>query len=504
MKLLKNQQGYALLVVLLIVVLFLTMSATFMMKSLTNAKQEQTIDTSNQSVASAEMGARFYSSDFERELQLIKQDIAIQTQTEINLLIDCIKAREAKCDDPADIPLREAEIDEKMRTLYIKLIEDKIAALDTLANSGTEVIPFSADQINYSITSAAGTRLNAAEEDISLATTMDKKIRFIEVELGMSGTSKSVTKTLDALFKIDVPNTFLNPSESLIIETVVPVDKEAVTYEDVFSTSKPTISCTQLVADIIANPSGYSAPFECLLDGSTDLADLITQIEAGGLDPELFKVYTDNFVENICTTECNSLDFKGITIVVNPDDAEAIKNMNNLINANLLVNGELLTGNNLINLGKNNSKQTIIVKELNVGSNIQNLYYTNFLVLGLTEATPGDLIWGQNIEIDNYSNFCIDIDRINPDHLKRLANEVKFTNSGKLIYFTRYNDGATRKEFVLTGNKVEERSKSVVRIEDYTTFLNACGVTLKDSVTETTEVAVPNILDPGIDIKILY
>lgn len=55
MKQFKDEQGYALLVVLLMVVLFLGLSAVFMAGSMSNAKQEATVDTSNLAVAAAEI-----------------------------------------------------------------------------------------------------------------------------------------------------------------------------------------------------------------------------------------------------------------------------------------------------------------------------------------------------------------------------------------------------------------------------------------------------------------
>ncbi|MBT2569183.1 hypothetical protein [Planococcus sp. ISL-110] len=505
----KNQQGYALLIVLLMVVLFLGFSATFIAGSLSNAAQEKTVDTSNQSIASAEMGARYFSTDFERELELIKMKISSDTQERVNQLIACIQAKtDSSCDNETKITAIENNIDKDMRTLYMQKILTKVTELNAM--SGNEIVPFSADQIKYTVVSATATKLDSAGQMITDPATPEEKVKSIKVGMEMKGTSKEISKKLKAFFTIEVPATFLNASEPLIIETEISVEKEGVTYEDIFSKALPTVDCNELVTQLTVAGNGIISPYECQLADGGSLQSLIGLIVEEGLDPEQFKVYTSSFSNNICTTNCNSLDFKGITVVVNPGDLDAFNNMNNLINANLQVNGELGVGNNLINLGKNGNKQTIIVEELNVSNNIQNMYYTNFLILGKevpagTSENISRIHWGQNFEVDNYSKLCIDIDKILPADLTRLAEEIKFTNSGILIYYTK----SLEKTFELTGKHnagkgVDGTELYVQRMDDYTTFLNACGVSLKDTVTESTEVAVPIVLDPEFDFEVEY
>lgn len=60
MKQLRNEQGYVLVLVLLLVVFILTLTAAFMRGSISNAKQEREVDTNHLSVVTAEMGVDFY------------------------------------------------------------------------------------------------------------------------------------------------------------------------------------------------------------------------------------------------------------------------------------------------------------------------------------------------------------------------------------------------------------------------------------------------------------
>ncbi|MDN3449170.1 hypothetical protein QMA09_03145 [Planococcus sp. APC 3906] len=512
MKHLKSQQGYALLIVLLIIVLFLSISATFMAGSLNNAKQEQTVDITNQSVASAEMGVNYFTSDFQRELELIKMQISQETQIAVNDLIACIQPpRGALCSDDAEIAATEAQIDSDMRSMYIDKVFAKIAALNDL--TGDEIVPFSSGQINYTILSASGNKLN----DAGGAANDNDDVKSITVNLGMSGTSKNVTKELKAFFTIEVPETFLDENESLTVHTKVPVTKDDITYTDIFDAVKPTISCEAMLDQVESGTTVLYPLYECKFAAGQTLAEFLADIKEAGLNPEDFKVYISDFLTEVCSANCNSLDMEGISIVVEEDDIDAFNNMNNMINANLLVNGELATGNNLTNLGKNGSKQTVIVKELDVDSNIQNMYYTNFLVLGRDvtadqiDKAVSKLQWGQNFEIDNHSRLCIDLDRILPADLTRLKEEVGFTNSGSLIYYTR----SASNKFILkkkSGNSYvddPERTALYVRqmaepTASYTTFLAACGVTISETIDEETEVSVPSVLEPGFEFDVEY
>ncbi|WP_341201542.1 hypothetical protein [Planomicrobium okeanokoites] len=516
---LKNQQGYALLVVLLMVVLFLGISATFMAGSLSNAKQEKIIDTSNQAVASAEMGVKYFSSDFQREIDLIKLDIAKETQALINLLTACIEAGNSTCDEQDEITEEQEDIEEKMKDLYITKVYAKVSTLTGMA--GNEIIPFYGDDVKYSIKSATAIKLNQSEEDIS-GSTLDKEVKFIRVNLEMEGVSEGVRKTLKALFTLEVPGSFLNAGEPIVIQT----SDDTATYKDIFNSIVPSKTCAQLLGEL---PSvGAEVLKECKLGPGETLADILTKIKAKNLDPKDFKIYTDDFLANVCTgkgndngngnsDKCNGVNFEGITIVVSEGDAGASNNMNNLINANLIINGGLSTGNNLNNMGKkantgnpgeNGVRQTVILKELNVTNNIQNMNYTNLLILGfeVPEGAKEDIAnvkWGQNFDVDNYSRLCVDIDKIIPSDLSRMEKELKFTNSSYLVFFSRNAD----KKFVLRnsdGSVDDARTElHVKRGKTYTEFLGACDVSVDNTIKET-EISVPMILDPGFDLEVEY
>ena len=61
MKTLSNQRGYALLIVLLTIIIFLSVSAVIISASLNHVTQEKTVDMKNQAVVAAEMGTKYCS-----------------------------------------------------------------------------------------------------------------------------------------------------------------------------------------------------------------------------------------------------------------------------------------------------------------------------------------------------------------------------------------------------------------------------------------------------------
>lgn len=484
-----NQQGYALLVVLLLIVLFTSIAATFIAGSMNNAKQEQTVDVSNQSIAAAEMGVVYSSSDFETDIEQVKREISAETQLRLNELIACIRTgSDIRCDSEAEREAWEEKIDGDMRFLFLSKVSDQISALREVVNH--EKQPFPEQPISYQVVGMESAQFEPTDEEIS----------EIKVEMEIEGQSAEKTNVLSSTFTIKVPETFLNEDEALKVQTDVVSQNHDIQYSDIFTLETPAKSCTSLLAEVKAGNA--VRPYDCKLDGSKNLMAFIDEIVGSGLDPEDFRAYTSNFLADVCPGNCNNLDFRGISLVVQQEDIEASRNMNNIVNGDLIFNGKLSVGNNLINLGKNGIKQNIIVKELEVDVNIKNMYYTNFLVLGNETGNNASLKWGRNnhFQIDNYSRLCIDIDRINSDDLNRLAEDIEFSNSGSLIYYSSLGN-----VFSLTGKNAERRTELyVTKMTDYTTFLENCGVTIKDVQTITAEVAVPNVLNTGFEFDVDY
>ncbi|AIY05152.1 hypothetical protein Plano_1187 [Planococcus sp. PAMC 21323] len=513
MKHLKNQHGYALVVVLLVVVLFMSLSATFIAGSLNHSKQEQAIDVNNHAVAAAEMGTLYFTSDFERELQILKQDMNQQTQVKLNSLIACIKTPlGSACDTEAKRLQWEKTIDQEMKTVLIGRIMTKVQELNTLV--GTKTVPFSAENINYSILNVTALKFNAEQKNVALSSTTNKEVAFVEVKMEVQGASEGSMKKLVATFLIKIPKTFLNPDEPIKVDTIVVTKDQDLTYENIYTLVPPTQSCSALLVKAINKTA--TAPYECAAATGEKLSNFIAQIKNAKLNLTDFRVYTSNFKDYVCGTNCNNITSEGVSVVVRENDADASNNINNLVSTNIIINGKIEVGNNMNNLGKDGNKQTIIAKELIGNGNIKNMKNTNLLVLGYNTPVGNPKIaritWGNHFEVLENAKLCINIDRINTTDLRRLSQEINFSGTGKLVYYStdrnkvfELKDSSNADRTVKNGKNVFKMTDLYVqRASSYSSFLSSCGVSLKSTNTFPLDVSVPSPIDTEIDLEIEY
>ncbi|MGH2318268.1 hypothetical protein ACRC6Q_10880 [Planococcus sp. SE5232] len=495
-----NEKGYALVIVLLLVVLVMGISVAFISGSLNNAKQEKTVDLSNQSVAAAEMGILYYSTDFERSLDLIEQEVLNQTRLELDKIVACLySSNKTACDTSAERKAWEQNIDLQMKRLYVEKILVKVNELIKINGVPTE--PFTSTQTKYTPETWKLMNVTYTDNELRLLSNVliDRIVSKgkLEVEMEVEGTSLSSPKTLNSLFTVTIPVSFLNPGEVYNVDQEIISGNENATYQDIFKLTPPTQSCDTLLASVIANKA--IAPYECKMTGDEKLSAFIAKVTAAGKNPVDFWVHVDDFQKNVCTSNCNSIDFLGTNVVVKASDTGATSNMNNLVNGNLIISGTLTTEQNMNNLGKNMSKQTIVLKEMNVGGNIKNLYYTNLMVLGNDAGSDSRLYVGGQFQIDNYSRLCMDIDRIRQADLDRLASTIEVTNSGMIIYYS----AVPEKTFKLTGLDAEKRTALFVkRNTNYATFLENCGISIKS--TQTVPISSPIVVDTNFDFEVDY
>ena len=84
----KNEEGYALLIVLFLVVIIMIISTTFVRANfVSNAKQGKNVDENNLSVVVGEMGVDYYKTATINAFNLKKIDLMVQAQNEINTLV---------------------------------------------------------------------------------------------------------------------------------------------------------------------------------------------------------------------------------------------------------------------------------------------------------------------------------------------------------------------------------------------------------------------------------
>src|SRR4051812_42312124 len=73
---LKNEQGYALVTVLVIIVVFMIISLSFMGQAFSSVKQNQVVEKKSRSVAAAEMGISYYQVEIQKAFEAKQQSVS--------------------------------------------------------------------------------------------------------------------------------------------------------------------------------------------------------------------------------------------------------------------------------------------------------------------------------------------------------------------------------------------------------------------------------------------
>lgn len=491
---LKNEEGYALVIVLLIIVLFLGTAATFMAGSLNHAKQEVRVDTGNQAVAAAEMGTNYYSIDFEREIENIEASI----KKEAEKLVSCIKLTSESCKEVKNAADKEGYINSNLRKVYFDMIVEKIKAY-SLGQASDEIANYRLDsitikQFNGSLALAQTTYEKDKSNDQHPI--MQDDTTNMEIKLSIVGIEDSLEKNLTVILHTDLPKNFVKS-----ISTVLPGNKDEETkilYGQVFEPPADLISCSELIKKIDSKES--NVPNECQMLVSNKFDTLEKSLKDSGRKYDNFKVYAKNLPsKNECTTKTNC----GFTIILQNDLVYSNSN-NNVVDSKVIIDGTLSIGNNMNNMGKNGFPQIFVMKELDVGNNLKNMENTTFVVLGKNDATlatnnkgivskqgTARLYFKNHFDVYDNSKLCLDLDQIVKNDWELLQNQVNLSGNGQIIYHTII----PTKQFKLASDMLTE--EYVIRSKDYNNFLNECGI----SVNPFLEV---NPLDSGYELEVEY
>ena len=126
MKNAKNEQGYALLLVLLVIVFITILTAVFLRSSISNAKQEGNTDTSHLTYVAAEAGVDYYKTLYSNQYYESVKDIEESAK---KLIQDRIDKRDKKSKDPTTQDYEEA------RKHAASLLKAKLETIKDTQNS---------------------------------------------------------------------------------------------------------------------------------------------------------------------------------------------------------------------------------------------------------------------------------------------------------------------------------------------------------------------------------
>ena len=411
------------------------------------------------------MGVLYYTASFEKELELELLEI----QKEINERLDVLKQCK-DCDFVSEVRiLNQNKIDEYTTTVLNKV---KDLNHEKLEEDEDDYYKRSA-----SVDGRMAYTVESAESEIAA----DKKsIKIVIKLMGIAAQGQVNSESaLSVIFRVAVPESFLTKSTQLI-------------YDDIYK-NPPAISCADFLNTKKYEEEGVEPFYECSLGANEKLAELLTKIKGypHNLAPKDFMVYTDDYLENVCdpngnankseTSNCNSKDFEGISVIVYGSEETVTKNMNGLENVKIYINGQL-TVQNL----NNTSNAVLVLKELNVLNNSQNIENSTIVVLGFDEtARLAELKVDNNITLKTNAKFCLDTDRILEVDIVKFGNQININEGSSLIYYTS------------KGKTYFQTKQHVTRITDYTDFLSLCNVSVNGSPTA-------NNIDHEFDFEVEY
>ncbi|WP_342543377.1 hypothetical protein MHH33_07235 [Paenisporosarcina sp. FSL H8-0542] len=447
MKKLLNDRGYALLIVLFTIIIFLSMSAVFMSASLNHVKQEQTVDQNNQAVVAAEMGTKFYTTFFNNEIKKIEQNIL---DTIVNPRLNSLKLCEnlvpkgTKCNTPI-------KITEELNNINNDSLREFNKQMNKLLSGFNNEILIKEITPN---TDFVPSRITPETLDVNV-----KNQAFNFDIIGSNFEANSLKeKKLNTNVKVTIPSYVPNT----LVQSPVLDDKENV------NTIKPKNlqSCLPL--------KNLIAPYECDL-GNNTISDLNLTL----INNKPLIVWVNNLNQAICPSNICQSDLKGLTIKSDIHQDFTVKNGKSISDANIV-----FPGNMKFESGGNHLNIDLIVESISVSNVLQHVS-ENIVVLGNKDGTGYLMVEGKkkdvNVSMASGYKLCLNLDGLDDD-----ATNIKLPGShkGELIYYS---------------SKGESIDGGIKHVGTYFEFLKGCSqkiAPIKDPIL------TPDVNDSNFDFTL--
>lgn len=412
---LHNQKGYALLLVLLMITLFIGVAALITSASFNHSKQERTVDTQNQVVVAAEMGVKYYSTEIQTIAGEVRRSIMIGT---VQPLLDSYEIQynscnesgfsTTACDKYKSLTAFVTYVNTLGTSLFVSDLEGKVVALVD-SNDITQQLGFDLLEINPTVNE-------------------NNKILFT-VEGNLSDTLND-KKILKSELMINVPN-FLTTHQNL---------NESTSDVDQWN--------AMLLTAPFAEQSCYpvnmlTAPYICNM-GNKSLQEIINSGASQEILNQLIVINSTN--SDLCSKSGNcGIDMQGIT-VYNQTSVNLGQNFNNTSNGTFYNYGNFFVDNNLQNLDANIVTTSIDVK------NFKNIT-GKVLVLGTPEKTG--VASFQNVSVNDGGKLCLNLDGLSSFSFSELNG-----NNDQIIFYSK--------------NKTPQYSRPIFP-GSYQQFLQSCS-----------------------------
>jgi len=340
-----NEQGYAMILVLMLIVVITISSAVFMRASISNAKQEQIVDGNNLSVVAAETGVDYYKTAIVNEFNNEKYNLMVLAQDEINNLVNSLEYKEKSNND--------IWVESKLEDIRQKLIIELESHYDEVMGS------FLVEKtIDITVKFASKGAINA-----------DKIADGVIVAGIVTGHSGTYTKDLNFNIKFIVP-------ELILDETGGGSGGGNVAFDNLYPNPAPTglPNCTDNKSEICIGNNNTSLQNK---NHSTIYFQNGFSKENGNL--EFNTNQTELYVNShFIVHNANGMNLAGSSLLVN-GEYKVNQNSNNMNQSLIKVNGPFTVGQNMGNI---NDSTIIVNGSFKVGQNMQNATGTKICVNG--------------------------------------------------------------------------------------------------------------------------
>ena len=201
MRYIKNNDGYALLLVLFLIVLFVSVSAVIANASVNHSKQEVTTDINNQTVVAAEMGVDYFKIIGENQYNKIKF-------THYNMLLDEINALYTST-NPKFMDLTEMQKTEKIKLIKKNYLNGMGKELTVYFTNFKNKIPVG-PEIHYELMNDSV--MNSTQELPKYEIMDDKVVLNVKVK----GVSNNAVSSLTFKMNILAPTLIITPVQAKV------------------------------------------------------------------------------------------------------------------------------------------------------------------------------------------------------------------------------------------------------------------------------------------------
>lgn len=446
---LKEEGGYTLIIALLLIVLFLSMSAVFVQASLSHAKQEQTVDHGNLAVVASEMGVEYYISTFKNHL-----DDAYNTTT--NSSSNTLLAEYINCASTSNVVGCREQKHEAAVSSFITELNNKMAVE---VNSAAVNIEREKSISNFKLQTTSVASLD-----------VENKIKLDLTVLGKSGTTE---KTLEADITFEIPEFFnvIQSNTTQEIENIfeIPGDLPICKYD---INSKQAYPCKLGSADILTLINSIPASLRASVKIVVDDPKILCQAD-----------YT-------YTKVCQPKDLGGVTIYSKSQTPMKVSFENKFSTFNWYHKGTVEID------GPMNQSDTMLVFENLVSLSPFNDFHGTIVLMG-NETIKATLEAGKKIKPGENGKMCLNLSGLSLDRLNQVKNNFEFNNGGKgFVYY--YIDPSYA---VNISNFTLHSDPSVIKITTAQEFLLSCGV---QPIKPPDTYSFENFENPILDLEVVY